>query len=109
MIRESGSCDSDDDISHKITGREIIAMSIGTSIDALIVGISFAFLEIKIMEAAVVIGVITSTISMFGMLIGKKSGSHLGSKVEVLGGLILIAIGLKILLEHMFDHGILQG
>lgn len=109
MIKESYSCDTDDDISHKLSGREILTMSIGTSIDALVVGVSFAFLEINIIEAAVVIGVITTIISMFGMLIGKKTGNHLGSKVEILGGLILIGIGLKILLEHMFDHGLLSN
>ena len=108
MIKESGSCDADEEVTHKFTNREILTMSVGTSIDALIVGLSFAFLRTDILEAAVVIGVITSTISMFGMLIGKKTGNHLGSKAEILGGLILIAIGLKILLEHMFEHGILS-
>ena len=77
-------------------------MAIATSIDALIVGLSFAFFELNIYITIFLIGAVTFLVSMLGILFGKKAGAHLGQRMEVLGGLILIAIGLKILIEHLF-------
>lgn len=77
-----------------------ITMAIATSIDALIVGFSFAFLEYNIWISALIIGFITFLVSMLGLLFGKKVGPRLGKRMEIVGGVILIAIGLKILLEH---------
>jgi len=79
----------------------IFGLSLATSIDALAVGITFAFLEIEIAIPAIVIGAVTFIISFTGILIGKRIGRYLGKKVEVVGGIILIAIGLKILIEHL--------
>ena len=78
-----------------------LSMAVGTSIDAFAVGISFAFLSIKIWYSAVIIGAVTFLASMTAIRIGKSAGTRLGSKVEIIGGVILIAIGLKIFLEHM--------
>ena len=78
-----------------------LSMAIGTSIDAFAVGISFAFLSIKIWYSAVIIGAVTFLASMTAIRIGKSAGTRLGSKVEIIGGLILIAIGIKIFLEHI--------
>ncbi|MBS0011225.1 MAG: manganese efflux pump [Bacteroidales bacterium] len=78
----------------------IIAMAVGTSIDALAVGISFAFIYDKIWFEALLIGLITFIASMTAIRIGKSAGPRLGSLVETTGGLLLIAIGVKILLEH---------
>ena len=78
----------------------IVGMAIATSIDALVVGVSFAFLKMNILWAAIVIGAVTFGVAMLGMLFGKKIGNRLGKKMEIIGGLMLIAIGLKILLEH---------
>lgn len=79
----------------------MITIAIGTSIDALAVGISFALLDIRIWYSAVIIGVVTFLASMTAIRIGKSAGERLGNRVEILGGLILIGIGIKIFLEHI--------
>ena len=79
----------------------LLTMAIGTSIDAFAVGISFAFLNVKIWSAGFIIAIVTFFASMTAIRLGKSAGSHLGSRVEILGGLILIAIGFKILFEHL--------
>ena len=80
----------------------VISMAIATSIDAFIVGIGFALININIYLAILVIGSITFILSMLGVLCGKKTGKRFGSKIEIFGGIILIIIGLKILIEHLF-------
>jgi putative Mn2+ efflux pump MntP len=79
----------------------LLTIALGTSIDAFAVGISFALLDVKIWEAGVVIGAVTFLASMTAIRIGKSAGERLGNKVEIIGGLLLIAIGLKIFVEHM--------
>jgi putative Mn2+ efflux pump MntP len=79
----------------------LLTLSVATSIDALAVGLSFAFLEINIVIATVTIGVTAFLISIVGLLVGKKVGSLVGKRAECVGGVILIGIGIKILLEHM--------
>jgi putative Mn2+ efflux pump MntP len=79
----------------------LLTIALGTSIDAFAVGISFALLDVKIWEAGVVISVVTFLASMTAIRIGKSAGVRLGNKVEIIGGLLLIAIGLKIFLEHI--------
>jgi manganese efflux pump family protein len=80
--------------------RVLITMAIATSIDALIVGLSFAFIKTNIVSAILIIGFVTFIFSMTGMLAGKKVGGKLGTRMEILGGIILIAIGLKVLVSH---------
>lgn len=105
MIRESKDIKQDEEVYCNIEGeliidiKEILLLSIATSIDALAVGFSFALLNIKIFGAAGVIGITTFFLSTLGVFIGFKFGSKFRSKSEVLGGIILIIIGLKILLE----------
>jgi putative Mn2+ efflux pump MntP len=79
----------------------LLTIAIGTSIDAFAVGISFALLDVRIWEAGIVIGTVTFLASMTAIRIGKSAGKRLGNKVEIIGGLLLIAIGLKIFLEHI--------
>ncbi len=79
----------------------IIVLSIATSIDALIVGTSFVFLEVSIIKAVVIIGIITFFVSLLGIYVGKKYGYFWGNKAELIGGLVLIGIGTKILLDHL--------
>jgi putative Mn2+ efflux pump MntP len=79
----------------------LLGLAIATSIDALAVGVTFAFIKIPIITPALIIGLITFCISLGGVYIGNKIGNRLGSKMEVIGGLILIGIGLKILLQHL--------
>ena len=80
----------------------LLGMSLATSIDACIVGISFGFLQINIILAVFKIGTVTFIISMLGILFGKKTGSRFGKKMEIVGGIILIGIGTKILIEHLY-------
>lgn len=80
---------------------EMLPLALATSIDALAVGVSFAFLDVDIVPAVSSIGIITLTLSMLGVKIGNIFGVKLKSKAELAGGIILILIGLKILLEHM--------
>jgi len=79
----------------------LLTIALGTSIDAFAVGISFALLDVMIWEAGILIGAVTFIASMTAIRIGKSAGGRLGNRVEIFGGLILIAIGLKIFLEHI--------
>ncbi|MEI8225999.1 MAG: manganese efflux pump [Bacteroidota bacterium] len=79
----------------------LLTIALGTSIDAFAIGISFALLDVMIWKSGILIGVVTFLASMTAIRIGKYAGDRLGNKVEIIGGLILIAIGLKIFLEHI--------
>lgn len=83
-----------------LAARKMLPMAVATSIDALAVGVSFAFLGVDIWGAAATIGVTTFLFSAVGVKIGNIFGARYKSKAEVAGGIILILIGLKILLEH---------
>jgi len=80
----------------------LIVLSLATSIDALAVGISFGFLQVNIIVPALIIGTVACVFSFTGVMTGTQLASVLGKKVEVAGGLILILIGLKIVVEHLF-------
>ena len=80
--------------------KNILIMSIATSIDAMAVGISFVALQVNVFSASVTIGIITCIISTIGVVIGKKVGSFFKKGAGAFGGIVLIAIGLNILLEH---------
>lgn len=79
----------------------LLGLAIATSIDAMAVGITFAFLHIAIFTPAIIIGLITFCLSFAGVFIGNRIGDRLGSRMEVLGGIILIGMGCKILLSHL--------
>jgi len=79
----------------------LLVLAVATSIDALAVGISFAFLNVSILFAAFIIGIITFVICVAGVFIGRKCGCLFQKQAEIIGGIILICIGLKILLEHL--------
>ena len=79
----------------------LIVLAVATSIDALAVGLSFAFLKINIVSASTVIGITAFVITLLGLFIGKKMGAIVGRRSETIGGIILIGIGIKILLEHL--------
>jgi len=78
----------------------MITMAIATSIDALAVGVSLAIVEVNMLFAFLIIGFVTFLVAMLGMLFGKKIGGKLGRRMEILGGVILIAIGIRIIAEH---------
>ena len=79
----------------------LLMLSIATSIDALAVGVSFAFLKVSIATPVIIIGVVTFILSFTGVYIGDRFGHFFEKKIEIAGGLILIGIGLKILIEHL--------
>jgi manganese efflux pump family protein len=79
----------------------LIALSVATSIDALAVGLSMAFLQIEIWTPSVVIGLVAAGMTLIGMVSGRHLGTHFGRKMELVGGLVLIGIGVKIVLEHL--------
>lgn len=81
--------------------RELVVLALATSIDALAVGISFAFLDVDIVPAVILIGVTTAVLSFFGVLIGHRAGIRFKKPAEIAGGLVLIAIGTKILFDHL--------
>lgn len=80
---------------------ELTILAVATSIDALAVGITFAFLKVNILPSVLLIGVTTFALSLGGVLLGNRFGAKYKSKAEIAGGVILILIGLKILLEHL--------
>lgn len=80
----------------------IVAQSIATSIDALVIGIGLAFLNEPILFPVIAIGITTFLFSFFGVQLGKFIGNRIGSSVGIIGGVLLIGIGTKIFIEHMF-------
>jgi len=82
--------------------RVLTFLAIATSIDALAVGVSFAFLDVTIIMPVVVIGIVTFALSFLGVFIGNRFVGFFEKRIEIIGGLILIGIGLKILLEDLF-------
>ena len=85
----------------KVNLAELFMMAVATSIDALAVGVTFAFLQVKILPSVTTIGCITFCISVGGVFIGNIFGSKFKNKAAILGGVILIFIGVKILVEHL--------
>jgi manganese efflux pump family protein len=77
-------------------GRMLVMLSFATSIDALAVGLSLAFLSIDILSSSLIIGLVTLGLSAFGLLSGHLMGQHFGKRMEIIGGLLLIAIGLSV-------------
>ena len=98
MIRESG---RSEELNDDLGFRTMLPLAVATSIDALAVGITFAFLQVRILPAAGLIGVTTFLLSSLGVYIGHVFGLRYKARAELAGGVILILIGLKILLEHL--------
>ncbi len=85
----------------RVTPRELLVLAVATSIDALAVGISSALLDVDIVVAVLLIGVVTCALSFAGVVLGQRAGARLRGPAEVAGGLVLIAIGTRILLQHL--------
>lgn len=98
MIRESLDNESCD-VSPDFTCASMLLLSLATSVDAMAVGLSFAFQKVSIFPAAAIIGITTGILSVSGVYVGKAFGCRYKSKAEFIGGLILCLMGLKILLE----------
>jgi len=101
MIWESMKMGSGGKPANDLTPLVLLSLSVATSIDALAVGVSFAFLKVGIVVPILVIGLVTFVLSFLGVMVGNKIGHFFERKIETLGGLILIGIGIKILIEHL--------
>jgi putative Mn2+ efflux pump MntP len=102
MIREGLSADPLVFSEDPSRGKNLVMLSVATSIDALAVGLSLSMLKVHIVTPAVIIGVVTLCLSLFGLLVGNYLGDKFGKNTQVLGGVILIGIGLRILITHLF-------
>lgn len=96
MNKEEESCDA------SLAPGNMILLAIATSIDALAVGVTFAFLQVSIIPAVTFIGITTFTLALTGVKVGNVFGCKYKSKAEYAGGLILILMGINILIEHLF-------
>lgn len=97
---EKNVCDYDEDY-ESLSLKKMLPFALATSIDALAVGISFAFLKVTIVPAVILIGIITLAISMIGTRLGSVFGVKYKSQAELVGGIVLVLMGVKILLDHL--------
>ena len=95
------SCSCKEQAEEHLDIRQLALMAVATSIDALAVGITFAFLEVNLLLAVAVIGITTFALCALGVVVGHKFGSRFKNKASLAGGIVLILIGAKILLEHL--------
>ena len=101
MIYEATKKDEEQKCSPDLKLHALLILAVATSIDALIVGLSFAFLQTSILEPIAVIGAVTFGLSFVGFYFGCGLGKRFGHRIEIVGGVVLIIIGLRILLEHL--------
>lgn len=101
MIKESREKAENEETFTGIDLKELLVLAIATSIDALAVGVTFAFLSVKIVQAISIIGCTTFVLSLVGVYVGNVFGAKYKSRAELTGGIILVLIGTKILLEHL--------
>ena len=101
VISEWDHEDDEDDDKQFLGAWEMMMLSVATSLDAMAVGLTFAFMPINVWEASTMIGVITFGISLIGVYLGKFMGQFVGKYADILGGGVLILIGTKILLQHL--------
>ena len=102
LIREGGKADKYGQ-SDPTRGSSLILLSVATSIDALAVGLSLAFLGAEIIYPSIISGIVAAILTLVGLTIGNRLGNRWRSRIALLGGLILIGIGIKILLEHLLS------
>ena len=104
MIIESRTRDDDCETKNCLHLPTLMIMSVATSIDALAVGLSFAFLGVTIIMPSVIIGSGTFVLCLAGVYIGNRTGHFFEGKLELAGGIVLILIGAKIAVEHIVKH-----
>jgi putative Mn2+ efflux pump MntP len=102
MIKESLSKKEEEPNENSFQFMKMLVLAIATSIDALAVGVTFAFFRINIYKAAIIIGLITFFLSISGVKIGNIFGTRFKSKAEFIGGAVLVLLGIKIVIEHLF-------
>lgn len=103
MVREARA--GEEKLDDSFTVSTMLILAVATSIDALAIGVTFAFLGVNIVEAIILIGITTGIISGVGLKIGNVFGSRYKSKAEMAGGIVLILMGIKILVQHLLGLG----
>jgi putative Mn2+ efflux pump MntP len=101
MIWDGCKNESEEGKADQTRGLPLLLLSIATSIDALAVGFSFSILKVSILFPAAIIGIVCFLMTTIGMIFGKALAKYFGKKVEIFGGIVLIAIGVKILIDHI--------
>jgi len=101
MVRESFSRDAEDHVIDPTRGLNLIVLSIATSIDALAVGLSLAMLRVDLWIPSAIIGIVAAGMTLTGMLLGRRLQASWGKRAELVGGLVLIAIGVRVVVEHL--------
>ena len=101
MIREAVR-NEEENLNDSFSPKTMLPLAVATSIDALAVGVTFAFLDVSIVPAVSMIGATTFILSAVGVKIGNVFGAKYKSKAELVGGIVLVAMGIKILIEHLF-------
>jgi manganese efflux pump family protein len=101
MIWEGLGNESNEEKADRTRGLPLLLLSIATSIDALAIGFSFSILKVPILFPAAIIGIVCFLMTAIGMVFGKWLAKIFGKKVEIFGGIVLIAIGVKILVDHL--------
>lgn len=104
MLYEAFHNDADKDDQDPTRGLTLVILSLATSIDALAVGLSLGMLNISVWTPALVIGLVAGILTVAGLLLGRRCSAVWGKRVEIFGGLILLAIGTKILLHHLLEN-----
>lgn len=101
MIKEAAQKDDEEETDDSLAPRDMLILAVATSIDALAAGITLAFLEVHIVPAVSFIGITTFLLSIAGVKVGNVFGNRYKAKAELAGGIILILLGIKILIEHL--------
>jgi len=102
MIKSGLNCEEEECQPDPSRGGTLMMLCIATSIDAMAVGLGLSMLEVDILSASLIIGVVTTGLSLFGLLAGDRLGCRFGKYMEVLGGILLCGIGVRILISHLF-------
>ncbi|HCH51428.1 MAG TPA: manganese efflux pump MntP [Proteus sp.] len=100
-LKRADDCPCEEDAPQRHGSLSLIATGIATSLDAMAIGVGLAFLQVNIVHTAMTIGMMTMIMATLGMLIGRYVGPVLGKKAEIVGGIVLIAIGFNIVFEHL--------
>jgi manganese efflux pump family protein len=107
MIRSGLSPDEESYRADPSRGGTLVLLSLATSIDAFAVGLTLAMLSVPIVYPVLVIGIVTGALSLLGLLAGNRLGKTFGKRMEVVGGIILIAIGIRIVVTHLFPGSVI--
>ncbi|EST58504.1 manganese efflux pump MntP [Proteus hauseri] len=100
-LKRDDECPCEEEAPQRHGSLSLIATGIATSLDAMAIGVGLAFLQVNIVHTAMTIGMMTMIMATLGMLIGRYIGPVLGKKAEIIGGIVLIAIGFNIVFEHL--------